>query len=80
MKNANYNVVIARKWAKHTISITVNEEEIKLSMPLDDYFAAILEELGSPTFVLTKSQLADKLHLARLHVEATIKDTSKYVV
>jgi len=39
-------VTISRKWNKPDITTTLNEQEIKLEMALDDFLKALRTELG----------------------------------
>jgi hypothetical protein len=80
MKDSNFVVVISKKWLEHPIHIKLNEEELAISMKLEDYFTRFIEEFGSPTFVLTKKQFVERVKLTRLAVETAMKDTTKYVV
>lgn len=73
-------VVIARKWNSPHITATITNEEISLTMSLADFVFALAEEVGSPTFIITKKGLKEAILSAGAKVEAEMKDASKFVV
>jgi hypothetical protein len=73
-------VVISRNWNNPSINIKVTLEGISLETSLMDYMAALVEEIGNPTMLVTKAQLATRLEAARVAVVEKIKAESVKVM
>ena len=73
-------VVISREWANPEIRIQVNANGIALGISLDDFMAAVADEVGNPTLMLTKAQLATKMQAAKGVVLEKVKAESKRVM
>jgi hypothetical protein len=73
-------VVVGRKWHKPDIYTRLDKEGIDLQMELDDFVLALLDELGSPTMIMTRAQLKARVHQAVEKVVSGIKDVSREVV
>ena len=73
-------VTISRHWRKPEIHTTVTTKEIALSIKLEDYLSALVEELGSPWSIMTKAQLAEKLRVASATVVSKVKRESTKVM
>lgn len=73
-------VTISRKWNNPQIKTTISKEGIELQISIEDFEVALLEEIGSVTFTLTKGQLKDKVNKAILNVLTGIKEESIKVV
>ena len=73
-------VVISREWSKPEIKIQVNSNGIALAISLDDFVTALAAEVGSPTLLLTKAQLAAKMDFAKQVVLEKVKQESKQVM
>ena len=69
-------VTVSRKWNEPNIIVWVNNEGIGMGMKMDDYLVALSEEVGSPTFLLTKAQMLQKMREASPKVEAEMKDAT----
>lgn len=72
-------VIVSRKWKKPEITITVTDAEIKSEMDFLPFLNSIIEEMGSPTFVMTKSQLFFKLQEAAVTVFNEMKIATKHI-
>ena len=57
-------VTIMRKFGNPQIVIDVSDDLIGISMKLPDFLDALAEEIGNPTMVITKKQLADRISKA----------------
>lgn len=73
-------VVISRNWNNPSISIKVTLDGISLATDLNDFMAALVEEMGNPTMLVTKAQLAARIELARAAVVEKIKAESVKVM
>lgn len=72
-------VIVSRKWKKPEITITVTDAEIKSEMDFLPFLNSIIEEMGNPTFVMTKSQLFYKLQEAAVAVFNEMKIATKHI-
>ena len=66
-------VTVIRKWSNPDIMMHINNDEIGIKLELDAFVAALADEaaepltekllelVGSPTFIMTKAQLAKRL-------------------
>ena len=66
-------VTIIRKWNNPTIHVWASDEEIGMQMDLIDFVKALAAEVGSPTMVLTKKQLLDKMLAGMIAIELEVK-------
>lgn len=57
-------ITVSRKWNNPTIAAFVDTHEVGATMYLDEFIDSLLEEIGSPTFIMTKAQLASKVKTA----------------
>lgn len=72
-------LTVCRKWNNPTIMAFVDNTEIGATMILDDYLNAVLQIVGSPTFVMTKAQLAEKVKAASDQVISEMKRATVHV-
>lgn len=70
----------SRKWHSPEILAYVTDDEIGLVMKLDDYWRAIVAEIGNPTFIVTQAQLLAKLRAASIVVEQEMHAKSVTVI
>ena len=70
----------SRKWHSPEILAYANNEEIGLSIKLDDYLQALVAEIGNPTFIVTQAQLLAKLRAASVVIEQEMHDKSVTVI
>ena len=75
-----HKVVISRHWDNPQITVSVNKDKIEVFSDIDDFITALLEELGSPTLILTRNQLKQKLRLATVKVIEKTKLTTAQVM
>jgi len=73
-------ITVSRKWNNPRIETTINDEGISLSMSLEDFAEALLAEIGSVAFTVTKGQFKDKVRAAIERVITGIKEESAKVV
>lgn len=73
-------ITVTRKWHNPKISITVDSEQISLSMDMDDFITALIKEIGSVTTVFTQKTFADKVSAAKDRVIEGIKEESLKVI
>lgn len=66
-------ITVSRKWNNPSIVSFVDANEIGSTMLLDEYLEAVLQIVGSPTFVLTRAQLAEKVKSASTQVVEEMK-------
>lgn len=71
-------VVVSRKWEQPEITVSVSDTEINSKMDFLPFLNSIIEEMGSPTFVMTKSQLFYKLQEAAVKVVNEMKIATRY--
>ena len=76
----SHTVLVSRQWGPHPITVTVTDEAIGIAMPLDEYVAALLEQVGSPVGIFTKAQLGDRVRSASETIVGAMKHTSTGVV
>lgn len=69
-------VLVSRLWSHPEIRVDIVNEGIGLSMKLDDFLAALVQEVGNPTLLVTKNALAVKLTQASERVTAGMKAES----
>lgn len=54
-------LVIRRQWNNPVIEVYISKDDIGLKMSLNDFLHALAEEVGNPTFLVTKAGLKKKL-------------------
>jgi hypothetical protein len=69
-------VTITRLWHNPEIHVTVDSEKISLSMPLDDFVAAMITEIGSVAMVFKQKTFAEKVKIAKEAIIKGIKEES----
>jgi hypothetical protein len=74
------NVTISRYWDNPKINIVVDSDLISLSIGIEDFYVALLEEVGQIATTLTKKQMLDKLKKAGNIVVEKIKEESIKVI
>ena len=73
-------VTISRKWNNPRIETAITEESISLQISMDDFIAALKQEIGKVTWVFTQKEFDKRLDAAILSVFQGIKDESTKVV
>lgn len=73
-------IVIGRKWNNPKIYTVVNVDKIEMDIDLENFSHALAEEIGNPTFIMTKAQLEKKIHSAIKAVVSEIKTASREVI
>ena len=73
-------VVVSRKWDNPSISITVTNEGLGISMSLDDFVNALASESGNPTLLVTRTQLLTRLKTSALTVVSVMKQATVQVM
>lgn len=69
-------VVISRYWKEAQISLRVDNEQIKLSIPLQQFIEALCTEAGSVTFTVTEDAFRKQMRKACESVIAKVKEES----
>lgn len=69
-------VTVSRKWNNPRIEIVVNNVEINLSISMEDFVQALLEEFGNPALVVTRGQFSSRLRQSVERVIAGVKEES----
>ena len=72
-------VIVTRKWKEPQITTFVDVEQIGSSMSLDDYLVSLVEEIGNPTMVVSKSALLKRLQDASSVVVTELKKTTIHI-
>jgi hypothetical protein len=72
-------IVVSRKWKDLTIEAFMNNEEVGAKTALTPFMKAVADQMGSPTFVMTRAQLLQKLLDATEVVLKELKDGTRYV-
>ena len=72
-------VVISRQWNNPTIHAYMTVKDVGSEMELDEFLKTILEIVGSPTFTMTKNQLATKIFAAKDQIVVEMKKATVHV-
>lgn len=72
--------VISRHWDHPVISVTVNRKQIALATDMTDFMNAVLAEVGSPLWVLTRKDLQERVQAATKVVIEKLKEASNQVM
>lgn len=72
-------VVISRQWNNPTIRAYMTVKDVGSEMELDEFLKTILEIVGSPTFTMTKNQLANKIFEAKNQILVEMKKATVHV-
>jgi len=73
-------ITILRKWNHPKIFMWVSNEEIGLKMDLEGFKEALKEELGSPTWIVRKKTLSEKIDQAFKDIISEMKKETKTIV
>lgn len=69
-------LTISRKWHRPEIRTNIGTEGIELLISIEDFEAALLEELGNVSLIVTKGQLKKRLSKAIENVLTGVKEES----
>ena len=72
-------IVISREWNNPTIRAYMSSKEVGAEVDLDEFLTAILTIVGSPTMVMTRTQLANKVFDAKERVVVELKKATVHV-
>lgn len=72
-------VVVSRKWDSPAIYAYMTTDEVGASMSVEDALRSMIEEMGSPTFVMTKATLLKKMLESWEVVAKEIKEATRHV-
>lgn len=72
-------IVVSRKWKELQIEAFMSNEEVGAKTDLTQFMKAVADQMGSPTFVMTRAQLLQKLLDATEVVVKELKDGTRYV-
>jgi hypothetical protein len=73
-------LTISRKWHNPQIHTTISQDGISLSIDIEDFEKALLNELGSVATVITRKQLKNRMQAAIKSVLEGIKEESAKVI
>lgn len=73
-------VTISRKWNNPEITTKIDSEEISLSISLDNFIEALIQEIGSVATTFTQKAFNDKVKSAKEKVIFGIKEESLKVI
>lgn len=80
MSESKSIITVSRLWHEPRIKVSISHAGISIAMGLDDYISALLTEIGSPFFVLTKKQLQEKMEAAAERVQMEMQQQSAKIV
>lgn len=66
-------VLVSRKWSESQITVKVTQKGIGVSMPINQFIAALADLTGNPTLLVTKAQLEKRLQEAAVRVVSEMK-------
>jgi hypothetical protein len=71
-------VVVLREWRSREVKVVafVTDTEVGAMVGLDDFKAALKEEIGNPAMLLTKRQIAAKIDAGIEKIMRTMKQTT----
>ncbi len=72
-------IVISRKWKDLKIEAFMNDKEVGAQTDLEQFMKAVADQVGSPTFVMTRAQLLQRILDATEVVLKELKDGTRYV-
>lgn len=72
-------IITSRKWHSPAIEAFVTNDEIGAQLDVQDFLAAVVEELGNPTFVVTKASLLARLSTASDAVLKELREATAHV-
>lgn len=73
-------ITISRYWDNPKIFTTISEDGINLQTDLDDFITALIQEIGSVTWVVTSPQFKKRVDKAVSTTLSKIKEESIKVV
>ena len=76
----NKLVTVSRKWNNPQIHINITNDEIALSIALDDFLVALADEIGSVALTVRDATFRKKLAEAAERVVSGVKDESRKAV
>lgn len=79
-KNVRTVVTVSRYWHNPNISVTVSDERISLSMPIEDFVKAVCTEIDHPSLIVARSQLETKILACLDTVLSKVKESSTVVL
>ena len=75
----NTLVVVSRQWRQPSIKAFISNKEVGAEMSLLSFLESMVEEMGSPAMVMTKTALLSKMVDASTVVLSEMKDKTKHV-
>jgi len=73
------SVIISRMWHNPAIRSFMTNKHVGSEMELDDFLKAVLAIVGSPTMLMTKKQLEDRVMAAKEQVLNEMKKATVHV-
>jgi len=72
-------LVISRHWHHPQITVRITNEKIGIDLDVRDFFKVLLEEIGSPAMLFSKSALEEKMNAAMHRIEERVKEATIHV-
>jgi len=69
-------VTVSRKWNRPRIYHQITFDELEYSMSLEDFFEALMIELGNPATIVTRKRLEERMKKAFVDIADGIKAES----
>lgn len=77
---ATSTVLVSRKWHEPEITVHVSDKEIGVETKLDDFVAALADEVGNPTLYVTRAQMKRAIEEAAERVISAMKQETARVI
>jgi putative NADH-flavin reductase len=72
-------VVVSRQWNHPQITAFLDVKEVGAQIDLDDFLLAMLDEIGKPTYIMTREQLKAKVMAAKDEILSEMKRATAHV-
>lgn len=72
-------IIVSKNWNNPEILINVFIHELEIAMDIDSFLECIVEEIGNPTFIVTKEKLKQKLAEANKKIVEEMKKATVYI-
>jgi hypothetical protein len=70
-------LIVSRQWNCPAIRVFMNQKEVGAEMDIKEFLEALVENVGNPTFLVTKAQMLNKLNEA---AEAVIVEMKRATI
>lgn len=73
-------LVTSRKWKNPEIESFVSADDVGAAIDIEAFLDALVEEIGNPTLLVSKTKLRERLGAATSAVLKELRDSTRYVV